>query len=76
MMTAGLLYFPLHVLCLQCELLFDCRCILVGKGGISLLSLDLLKLCMTSMQRVGLNISNDTTASTVEKDAENHSYIL
>lgn len=28
------------------------------------------------MQRVGLNISNDTTASTVEKDAENHSYFV
>lgn len=49
MMTAGLLYFPLCVLCLQCESLFDCRCVLVGKGGIFLLSLDLLKLCMTSI---------------------------
>lgn len=49
MMTVGLLYFPLCVLCLQCESLFDCRCVLVGKGGIFLLSLDLLKLCMTSI---------------------------
>ena len=48
-MTTGLLYFPLRVLCLQHEFLFDCRCILVGKRGISFLSLDLFKLCMTSI---------------------------